>query len=84
MALVGGTPNSSNASSSSTPAALPYAPPHRVLIWDDHVEKAIGELSFRQHVLNVKLRRDSIAVALHDRAYVYHLSDLSLRDKVSN
>ena len=60
----------------------PHAPPHRVLIWDDHVQKAIGELSFRQVVLAVKLRRDAIAVALRDRIYVYHLADLSLRDKI--
>jgi WD40 repeat protein len=60
----------------------PHAPPNRVLIWDDHVQKAIGELSFRQVVLGVKLRRDAIAVALRDRIYVYHLADLSLRDKI--
>lgn len=60
----------------------PYSPSHRVLIWDDHVHKAIGELSFRQVVLTVRLRRDAIAVALRDRVYVYHLSDLSLRDKI--
>ena len=70
IALVGGGP------------LHPYAPSHRVLIWDDHVQKAIGELSFRQVVLRVKLRRDAIAVALQDRVYVYHLADLSLRDKI--
>ena len=69
MALVGGGPS-------------PQAPPHRVLIWDDHVPKEIGELSFRQVVLQVKLRKDAIAVALRDRVYVYHLADLSLRDKI--
>jgi hypothetical protein len=60
----------------------PHAAPHRVLIWDDHVPKEIGELSFRQAVLKVKLRKDAIAVALRDRVYVYHLADLSLRDKI--
>lgn len=69
MALVGGGP-------------APHAPPHRVLIWDDHLAKSIGELSFRQVVLQVKLRKDAIAVALRDRVYVYHLADLSLRDKI--
>eukprot|EP00547_Thalassionema_nitzschioides_P005717 CAMPEP_0194219374 /NCGR_PEP_ID=MMETSP0156-20130528/25784_1 /TAXON_ID=33649 /ORGANISM="Thalassionema nitzschioides, Strain L26-B" /LENGTH=461 /DNA_ID=CAMNT_0038949003 /DNA_START=52 /DNA_END=1437 /DNA_ORIENTATION=+ len=69
IALVGGGEN-------------PYAPSHRVLIWDDHVHKAIGELSFRQVVLSMQLRRDAIAVALRDRVYIYHLSDLSLRDKI--
>ena len=69
MALVGG-------------GSDPHAAPHRVLIWDDHVPKEIGELSFRQIVLKVKLRKDAIAVALRDRVYVYHLADLSLRDKI--
>jgi hypothetical protein len=69
LALVGGGPS-------------PHAPPHRVLIWDDHKELGIGELSFRQVVLRVKLRKDAIAVALRDRVYVYHLADLSLRDKI--
>eukprot|EP00545_Synedropsis_sp_CCMP1620_P000496 CAMPEP_0119005104 /NCGR_PEP_ID=MMETSP1176-20130426/1528_1 /TAXON_ID=265551 /ORGANISM="Synedropsis recta cf, Strain CCMP1620" /LENGTH=561 /DNA_ID=CAMNT_0006956873 /DNA_START=237 /DNA_END=1922 /DNA_ORIENTATION=- len=77
MTAAGGNSNSINSSN-----AKPYAPAHRVLIWDDHVHKAIGELSFRQVVLSVKLRRDAIAVALRDRIYVYHLSDLSLRDKI--
>mmetsp|Transcript_36311 Transcript_36311/g.104526 ORF Transcript_36311/g.104526 Transcript_36311/m.104526 type:complete len:455 (+) Transcript_36311:236-1600(+) len=69
MALVGGGPT-------------PHSAPHRVLIWDDHLPKEIGELSFRQAVLQVKLRKDAIAVALRDRIYVYHLADLSLRDKI--
>jgi len=69
MALVGGGP-------------CPRSPPHRVIIWDDHVPREVGELSFRQPVLRVKLRKDSIAVALRDRVYVYHLADLSLRDKI--
>jgi WD40 repeat protein len=69
MALVGGGPS-------------PHSAPHRVLIWDDHLPKEIGELSFRQAVLSVKLRKDAIAVALRDRVYVYHLADLSLRDKI--
>jgi WD repeat-containing protein 45 len=69
MVLVGGGP-------------APVAPPHRVLIHDDHVNRPIGELSFRQVVLAARLRKDAIAVALRDRVYVYHLADLSLRDKI--
>lgn len=69
MALVGG-------------GGTPHAPPHRVLIWDDHVGREIGELSFKQTVLRVRLRKDAVAVALRDRVYVYHLADLSLRDKI--
>lgn len=69
MALVGGGPS-------------PHAPPHKVLVWDDHVPKEIGELSFRQPVLSVRMRKDAIAVSLQDRVYVYHLEDLTLRDKI--
>ena len=69
MVLVGGGPS-------------PVAPPHRVLIHDDHVNRPIGELSFRQVVLAARLRKDAIAVALRDRVYIYHLADLSLRDKI--
>lgn len=66
----------------STGGSTPHSAPHRVLIWDDHVPKEIGELSFRQVVLSVKLRKDAIAIALKDRVYVYNLSDLTLRDKI--
>jgi hypothetical protein len=69
MAIVGG-------------GSAPHAPPHRVLIWDDHIAREIGELSFKQVVLRVRLRKDAIAVALRDRVYVYNFADLSLRDKI--
>jgi hypothetical protein len=51
-------------------------------IYYSSVAREIGELSFRQVVLRVRLRKDAIAVALRDRVYVYHLADLSLRDKI--
>ncbi|KAL3801502.1 hypothetical protein HJC23_000940 [Cyclotella cryptica] len=64
---------------SSTPS---HYPPNKVLIYDDHLQKTIGELSFRQKVLATKLRRDRIVVVLRDRVYVYNFSDLGLLDKV--
>lgn len=69
MAIVGGGPS-------------PHAPPQKVIIHDDNQGRAIGDLSFRQVVLAVRLRKDAIAVALHDRVYVYQLADLQLRDKI--
>lgn len=47
----------------------------------DHLPKEIGELSFRQVVLSIKLRKDAIAVALRDRVYVYHLGAFPLSAK---
>eukprot|EP00520_Triparma_pacifica_P016626 CAMPEP_0118632884 /NCGR_PEP_ID=MMETSP0785-20121206/691_1 /TAXON_ID=91992 /ORGANISM="Bolidomonas pacifica, Strain CCMP 1866" /LENGTH=162 /DNA_ID=CAMNT_0006523701 /DNA_START=181 /DNA_END=666 /DNA_ORIENTATION=+ len=51
------------------------------MIWDDHQNKCIGELSFRQRVIAVKLRRDRVVVALLSRVYVYRFSDLALLDQ---
>jgi len=60
----------------------PRYPPNKVMIWDDHRGRTIGELSFRQPVLAVKLRRDRVAVALQDRVYLYNFSDLTLLDQI--
>ena len=65
-----------------TAALLLTPPPNIFCHGSDHLPKEIGELSFRQVVLRIKLRKDAIAVALRDRVYVYHLADLSLRDKI--
>uniref|UniRef100_A0A1D2A4A7 WD repeat domain phosphoinositide-interacting protein 3 n=1 Tax=Auxenochlorella protothecoides TaxID=3075 RepID=A0A1D2A4A7_AUXPR len=69
LALVGGGP-------------LPRYPPNKVMLWDDHQGRCIGELSFRSRVRRVALRRDLLAVALEHKVLVYAFSDLRLTASV--
>jgi hypothetical protein len=36
----------------------PKYPLHKVMLWDDHQLKIIGELVFKSQVLGVKMRKD--------------------------
>ncbi|XP_031375096.1 autophagy-related protein 18c-like isoform X2 [Punica granatum] len=69
LALVGGAANS-------------QYPPHKVLIWDDHQSRCIGEFAFRSEVRGVKLRRDRIVVVLEHKIYVYNFVDLKLLHQI--
>lgn len=55
----------------------------KVMIWDDHQSRCIGELSFRSEVKAVRLRRDRVVVVLAHRIYVYRFSDLHLLDRIN-
>jgi WD40 repeat protein len=69
IALVGGGKN-------------PKYPKNKVMIWDDHQNRCIGELSFRSEVKAVRLRRDRVVVVLEYKIYVYNFADLKLHDHI--
>ncbi|CAG9331261.1 WDR45B_2 [Blepharisma stoltei] len=60
----------------------PRYPPNKVIIWDDHLMRPTGELTFRTDVKNVKLRKDRIIAVLANKIYVYNLTDLKIRDTI--
>ena len=55
---------------------------NKVLIWDDHLGRIHGEISFRHPVLAVKLRRDRICIALKDAICIYNFCNLTLLDTI--
>lgn len=60
----------------------PKYPTNKVMLWDDHQQKCIGELSFKNAVKAVRLRKDKVVVILENRIYVYNFSDLQLIDAI--
>lgn len=61
----------------------PRFPTNKVMIWDDHQNKCIGELKFRTEVHAVRLRRDRVVVVLESKVFVYNFKDLKLLDQIT-
>jgi len=61
----------------------PKYPTTKVILWDDHQMKSIGELSFKSDVKGVRLRKEHVVVVLEKKVYIYLLSDLKLLDTIN-
>ncbi|XP_062193690.1 autophagy-related protein 18c-like [Phragmites australis] len=57
-------------------------PPNKVMIWDDHQSRCIGEFAFRSDVRAVKLGKDYIVIVLERKIYVYNFTDLKLLHQI--
>lgn len=55
---------------------VPRWAPTKVIIWDEHQGRAIGELACKTPIKAVRMRRDRIAVALEQKVLLYDLDDL--------
>ncbi|XP_039049304.1 SVP1-like protein 2 [Hibiscus syriacus] len=62
--------------------ALVGGAPTRVMIWDDHQNRCIGELSFRSEVRSVRLRRNRIVIVLEQKIFVYNFADLKVLHQI--
>ncbi|KAK9726277.1 hypothetical protein RND81_05G203300 [Saponaria officinalis] len=69
LAIVGGGPD-------------PQYSVNKIMIWDDHQSRCIGELSFRSEVRGVRLRRDRIVAVLEQKVFVYNFADLKLLHQI--
>ena len=58
----------------------PFYNKNKVIIWDDYQKKTLSELKFSQNILNLKLRKDKIAVICADKIYLFSLSSFQSID----
>eukprot|EP00754_Rhynchopus_humris_P016157 Rhum_TRINITY_DN14497_c13_g1::Rhum_TRINITY_DN14497_c13_g1_i1::g.93217::m.93217 len=61
----------------------PCFPTNKVKLWDDHTMQVVGDMSFKDEVKAVKLRRDKVVVATDSALFVYTFDKLELQLKHS-
>jgi len=56
----------------------PQFPVNKVMMWNDSESKCVGELTFPNPVMAVRMRKDMVAVALEKRIYIHNFSTLQV------
>ena len=60
----------------------PRYPENKVMLWDDHQMKCIGELNFKSRVFGVRLRKDRVVVILEQKVFIYVFNNLKLIEAI--
>ena len=58
----------------------PKYPLNKIIIWDDNINKVIGEIRFNLPVLNVKIKMDRIIGVTEKTIYGININTLDLID----
>ena len=53
-------------------------PNKKLIIWDDHKRSVIGEILFKNKILNVKVTKNTIFVVTLNKIYIYNFENLFL------
>ena len=53
-------------------------PNKKLIIWDDHKNQVIGEISFKNKILNIKVTREIITVVTERKIFIYKFQSLAL------
>lgn len=53
-------------------------PNNKLIIWDDNKVEVIGEISFKQPILDIHLSKDMIVVILETKVFLYNFKHLSI------
>ena len=53
-------------------------PKKKLIIWDDHKRSVIGEILFKNEILNIKVTKQIIIVVTEKKIYIYNFENLNL------
>jgi len=53
-------------------------PNNKLIIWNDHSKKVMGEINFRERIIDADLNKDKIVVICERKIFIYNFRDISL------
>ncbi|ORM39653.1 Autophagy-related protein 18d [Babesia sp. Xinjiang] len=83
IAIIGDSALPSDVSSKRSAHKGPLWQGNVLILWDDKAGCEVAQLVFNKEILNVKLSRNLLVVAVEDKLYVYQLQTVKLLDTFS-